>query len=141
MDDEDRRIAAADEVPEDGSLLVTLRDGGAGGHADEVEAVLVRANGSIHAWRNYCPHWTDVRLDKGSGAATRDDELLCRKHGAMFEKDSGRCTVGPCEGATLGRIDVTVEGGAVYLVDEGYEFVRRGPASDGDLSSRGGIGF
>lgn len=135
-DDEGRRIAAIDEVPEEGSLLFTLRSG-----FDEIEAVLVRANGTIHAWRNYCPHWTDVRLDKGSGAATRDDELLCQKHGAMFEKDSGRCTVGPCEGATLGGIDVVVEDGAIYLVDEEYEFVRQGPASDSDLSSRGGLGF
>lgn len=139
--DEDRRIAAADEVPAEGSLLFAVRDGRAGGCADEIEAVLVRSDGSIHAWENYCPHWTDVRLDKGGGVATRDEELLCRKHGAMFEKDSGRCTVGPCEGATLGSIDVAVEDETVYLADERYEFVRRGPGSDGDLSSRGGIGF
>lgn len=68
--DEDRRIAAADEVPTEGSLLFAVRDGHAGGHVDEIEAVLVRSDGSKR-----------------------------------------------------------------------YEFVRRGPGSDGDLSSWSGIGF
>lgn len=134
--DEDRRIAATDDVPAEGSLMFTLRSG-----FDEIEAVLVRSNGTLHAWENSCPHWTDVRLDKGSGAATRGEELLCQKHGAMFEKDSGRCTVGPCEGAMLDPIAVTVEDGAAYLAEEEYELVGLGSASDVDLSSWGGVGF
>lgn len=136
--DESRRIAAAEEVPEDGSLLVTVRSG-----FDEAEVVLVRSNGTIRAWRNYCPHWTDVDLDRGSGATVRNGRIVCRKHGATFEKDSGHCDHGPCAGASLEPVDVAVEGGDVYLTDEEYAFVRRGgtePDVD-ELSSRGRIGF
>jgi nitrite reductase/ring-hydroxylating ferredoxin subunit len=140
--DEDRRIAGVSEVPTDGTLLFTVRDG-----FDREEAILVRLDGEddaadgIHAWKNYCQHWTDVRLDKGSGAAVRDGEVLCQRHAATFEKGSGLCTHGPCEGAYLEDIDVTVHEGAVYLADEDYEFDGLGPSGDHDLSSGGRIGF
>lgn len=134
--DEDRRIAALDDVPEDGTLLFTMRDG-----FDHEEAFLVRLNGEVAAWRNHCQHWTDVRLDKGSGAMVRDDEIVCQKHGATFEKDTGYCDFGPCEGSYLSEVAVTVCDDAVYLVDETYEFEKLGPSGEHDLSSRGRIDF
>ncbi|MBV0923414.1 Rieske 2Fe-2S domain-containing protein [Halomicroarcula limicola] len=134
--DEESRIAAVSEVPEDGSLLFTVRDG-----FDTEEAILVRLTDGVVAFENYCPHWRDIRLDKGSGATMREDELVCEKHGATFEADSGACTFGPCEGAVLAEVEVTVEDGEVYLVDDRYEFEKRGPSGDHDLSSGGRIGF
>ncbi len=134
--DESSRIADLDEVPADGSVLFTVRDG-----FDTEEAILVRLSDGVAALRNYCPHWTDVRLDKGSGATVRDGEVVCEKHGATFEKATGDCTYGPCEGATIEQLDVTVEDGGVYLTDQGYEFEKRGASGDHDLSSRGRIGF
>lgn len=135
--DEDSRIAAVEEVPERGTLLFTMREG-----FDREEAMLTRlSDGTIVAWRNACPHWTDVRLDKGSGASFRDDELICQKHGAAFESDSGLCTHGPCEGAYLDDVDVTVHDGGVYLTEEGYAFDGQGPSADRDLSSRNRIDF
>ncbi|CAI48391.2 probable iron-sulfur protein (2Fe-2S) [Natronomonas pharaonis DSM 2160] len=133
--DDASHIVAVDEVPTDSTLLVTLREG-----FDEKEVVLVRQDDDVVAWRNYCPHWTDVRLDKGSGAEFRDEELVCTRHGAIFEADSGECSHGPCEGAYLEAVDVAVEGGEVYLTDDDYEFDHIGPKSDRDLSS-GRIGF
>jgi nitrite reductase/ring-hydroxylating ferredoxin subunit len=133
--DSESRIADLDEVPDDSPLLFTVRDG-----FDEKEVLLVRLNGEVSAWRNYCPHWTDVRLDKGSGAEFRDGELVCTRHGATFLPDSGECTYGPCEGATLEEVDVAVDDDGVYLAEEDYEFDHLGPKSDRDLSS-GRIGF
>ena len=144
--DADRRIAAVEEVPEDSTLLVTLRpvdpdavddgEGDVGTAADgtrEAEAILTRASGEVRAFRNYCQHWTDVRLDKDDGAFVRNGEVFCQKHGATFEADSGYCNFGPCEGAVLEGVDVAVADGAVYLADDAYEFVRLGPARrDGD---------
>jgi len=144
--DADRRIAAIEEVPDDSTLLVTLRpvdagavDDGEGdvGEADdgtpEAEAIVTRAAGEVRAFRNYCQHWTDVRLDKDDGAFVRDGEVFCQKHGATFEADGGYCNFGPCEGAVLESVGVTVDDDAVYLADDGYEFVRLGPAQrDGD---------
>ncbi|MWG35227.1 Rieske (2Fe-2S) protein [Halomarina oriensis] len=168
--DEDRRIASVSEVPTDSTLLFTIRDG-----VDREEVILVRLGGegdgpasdddadagdAIHAWKNYCQHWTDVRLDKGSGAAVRDvpeangvsganqdaersgaGEILCQRHAATFEKDSGLCTYGPCEGAYLEAVAVTVHEDAVYLDEPEYEFDGLGPSGDHDLSSGGRIDF
>jgi len=134
--DEDSRIAAVEDVPEDGSFLFTMREG-----FDTSEGILVALSDGIVAFENYCPHWRDVRLDKGSGATVREDELVCEKHGATFERDTGTCTFGPCEGAVLSTVDITVENGAVYLTDDRYEFENQGPSGDHDLSSGGRIGF
>jgi nitrite reductase/ring-hydroxylating ferredoxin subunit len=131
----EERIADIEEVPEDSTLLFTVREG-----FDEREVVLVRLNGGIAAWRNFCPHWTDVRLDKGSGAEFRGGELVCTRHGATFEPDSGHCTYGPCEGSYLEEVDIEVRDGGVYLAEDDYEFDHVGPKSDRDLSS-GRIGF
>ncbi|UPV73041.1 Rieske 2Fe-2S domain-containing protein [Halorussus limi] len=135
--DEDSRIADASEVPADSTLLFTVRDG-----LDEREAILTKnGDDEVAAFENYCQHWTDVRLDKGSGATKRDGELVCGKHGALFEADSGCCTYGPCEGAVLEDIGVTIEDGAVYLTDDDYEFVQVGSSMEYDLSSNRSLGF
>jgi nitrite reductase/ring-hydroxylating ferredoxin subunit len=89
----------------------------------------------VRAFRNYCQHWTDVRLDKDDGAFVRNGEVFCQKHGATFEADGGYCNFGPCEGAVLESVGVAVADGAVYLDDDAYEFVRLGPsAGKGDGS-------
>ncbi|WP_232701020.1 Rieske (2Fe-2S) protein [Halobacterium wangiae] len=134
------RIAGVDEVPTDGSLLFTVAEDG-----EEKEAFLVRlSDGTVVGWRNYCMHWTDVKLDTGDGAV-RDGEVICRKHAATFEKDSGVCTHGPCEGAELDPVEVAVEDGDVYLADPDYEFVQTGVEDDdpADLSTSPGarLGF
>lgn len=121
----DPKLAGLDEVPDDSTLLVTLRE-----EAGETEAILVRLNGEVACWKNYCQHWTDVKLDKGSGARVKGGEIWCQKHAATFDPGSGECTFGPCEGAFLDEVEVTVRDGGVYLTDDGYEFVRRGPAED-----------
>jgi nitrite reductase/ring-hydroxylating ferredoxin subunit len=130
---DDRRLADLEEVPDDSTLLVTLDDDG-----EETEAILVRLNGEVACWKNYCQHWTDVRLDKGSGARVKGGEIWCKKHAATFDPASGECTFGPCEGAFLDEVEVRVEDGSVYLTDDDYGFVRRGPAETDD--DGGGLG-
>lgn len=120
--DTERRIAPVEEVPDDSTLLFTVRaDDG-----EEREAILVRRGDEVAAWLNYCQHLTHIKIDKGSGAPMRGDELVCANHGAMFDADSGLCTYGPCEGAYLNALDVSVADGAVHLDDDGYEFVGLG---------------
>jgi nitrite reductase/ring-hydroxylating ferredoxin subunit len=150
------RIATVEEVPADGSLLFRVRPtdgsvdaatdvGGASENAatTEREAILVRLNGQVHAWLNYCKHFTHVTLDKGSGVERRNGELVCTNHGAYFESDTGLCTHGPCEGAYLDAVGVAVRDGDVYLADDDYEFVGRGPTVDDgdDLSSTSNLEF
>lgn len=137
------KITSSETVTEDDTVLFTVED--ADGEA--VEAILVRFAEGVATYRNFCSHWTDVRLDRGAGAPIRNGEIMCRKHGATFETDSGYCNFGPCEGATLDEVKVTETDGAVYLTDENYTFEHLGEApgqaAGRDLSTSPGerLGF
>lgn len=136
----DERIVSVDDVPDDTTVLFTVRET----ETDERrEGILVRSNGSVTGWLNYCQHFTHIPLDKGSGAGVREGEIVCINHGAMFDTDTGQCTYGPCEGAYLEALDVATEEDAVYLTDTEYEFVGVGPAEpdDLDLTSTSNVEF
>lgn len=125
--DEDRRIVAEADVPTDGTLLITLLSRETD---DQREAILTTLDdGAVVGWLNYCQHWTDVRLDTGDGAPMRGGEITCRRHAATFDRANGQCTFGPCEGAFLNEVDVTVADGAVYLTDDDFRFDSLGPAA------------
>ena len=126
-------ITSVDEVPDKGTFVFRVRDGD--GEVDE--AILTRTNGTVNAWINRCQHWTDVRLDDGDGATMRNGEIICEKHGAYFETDTGYCNYGPCEGSRLPRIEVETRDGDVHLVDQDFEFVETGPTETDDESLQG----
>lgn len=134
------RITSLELVPEESTFVFRVRDGDA---AQAREAILVRDGDDVTAWLNYCQHLMHVTLDKGSGATMRDDEILCVNHGAYFDADSGRCTFGPCEGAYLTEVETSVADGAVFLADDGYEFVGVGPleTDEVDRTSRSNVEF
>ena len=128
----DDGIAMPDDMQDDDdvreAILLKL-----GGENDDADAVV--------GWLNYCQHMTHIKLDKGTGAPVRDGEVICVNHGALFAADSGECTYGPCEGAFLNELDVTVADGGVYLADEEFEYVGEGPveSDDDDLSSSSNV--
>ncbi|WP_440765571.1 Rieske (2Fe-2S) protein [Natronorubrum sp. DTA7] len=154
--DVSERITALEEVPTESTLLFRVTDD----EGEEREAILVAsdaADGSpgdcdggshescgaersaerpdgpqLSCWLNYCQHLTHIKIDKGSGAPMRDGELVCANHGAYFDSDSGECTYGPCEGAYLNPLEITVDGGDVYLTDDDYSYVGKGPIDDDD---------
>ncbi|TYL40264.1 (2Fe-2S)-binding protein [Natronococcus pandeyae] len=144
-----QRIASLEEVPRESTFLFRVADE----LGDEREAILV-ANGvesteetasadGVSCWLNYCQHFTHIKLDKGDGAPMREGEVICANHGAYFDADSGECTFGPCEGAYLTELEVTVDDGGIYLVDDEYEFVGTGPVDtdDADLTSTSNVEF
>jgi len=146
----DEHVLALDDVPDGGTAVFRVRvhDGGAVPDVEEGEvdeAFVVRDGDAAYAYVNRCQHWTDVRLDTGDGARTRDGEIICQKHGAYFEGDTGYCNYGPCEGSYLPRVEIDVRDGDVYLVDDGYGFEGVGPLEeDGDDApggTRGGDDF
>ena len=132
------RLASVDAVPVDGTLVFTITD-----RDTTREIILTRLNGTVTAWENHCQHWTDTRLDRGDGALVREGDLVCRRHGATFDRASGECRWGPCEGAYLDSIDLTVENGVVHLDEPGWAVAHRGTDQDDDtdLSSGGAIRF
>jgi len=136
--DDARRIVDVEEIPDEGDVLFTISE--VDGDATR-EGILLTLNDDVVAYENYCQHWTDVRLDSGDGAAFRNGEIVCEKHGAYFETDSGYCNFGPCKGATLEVVDVAVADGGVYLTDDRYAFEHLGPADERTRSSGSRIGF
>lgn len=131
------RITSVDEVPEDGTFVFRVRETGGEGDEDVDEAILARNDGEVHAWINRCQHWTDVRLDDGDGATLRNGEILCEKHGAYFETDTGYCNYGPCEGSRLPSVGTETEDGYVHLDDDGYELVGTGPVDEEESAPQG----
>lgn len=107
------------------------------------EAILLAHESAVGAWLNACQHIPDVPLDRGDGATVRDGEIVCERHGAHYDAGSGACTGGPCGGAPLPPVEITVEDGGVYCSDATYEFVGLGGIEQDptDLSSGGGLGF
>ncbi len=83
------------------------------------EVILVKtpekSGGTVHAYRNSCPH-VGVGLDYGNGRCLIAPDLLqCALHGAVFEVGTGLCIDGPCTGRALERVAIAVVDGRVEL--------------------------
>ena len=92
----------------------------------------------IVAWKNFCMHEPDQRLDRGGdvGAALRDGEVVCPRHGSLFDLETGDCDNGPARNQSLVGVRITVEDGTVYLAEDTLTFEHEGGIDDdGDLST------
>ncbi|GGN08546.1 Rieske (2Fe-2S) protein [Halarchaeum nitratireducens] len=120
-------IASLDDVPELGSYLFTAEDL----FTNEEEVILVRCEDDpgVEAWVNNCPHESQ-RFDRGDGAPMRDGEIICPKHGSLFDRCTGECDNGEAAGTTLPSVDVAVDGETIYLTDDDYTFLHAGPMDD-----------
>lgn len=145
MEDATELVAVAD-LPENGSWLFTASQPS----GLEEEVLVARtdagmlddtdgesddsAEPSVSAWKNFCMHEPDQRLDRGGdvGAAMRDGQVICPRHGSMFDLDSGYCDNGDAAGQTLVEVDVVVDDGIVYLTDDGLTFEHEGSKDDDD---------
>ncbi|RNJ25654.1 Rieske (2Fe-2S) protein [Halosegnis longus] len=133
------RITTTDEVPEQGSFLFTVTES----DGREEEVILIRdSEEEIAAWKNFCQHEIDQRLDRGNGAATRDGGVICPKHGSIFDGSTGYCDNGKAAGSTLAEVAITVNRDDVYLTDDDLTFEHVGGISDDDMpGSSSHLGF
>lgn len=120
-------LTTVETVHDEGSWLFTATD--ANGNDEEV--ILVPCTDGVEAWVNRCTHEAQ-RLDRGFGAAIRDGQVICPKHGSMFDACSGYCDNGEAADTTLVPVDVAVEDGTVHLVDRAYTFSHAGGLDAGD---------
>jgi nitrite reductase/ring-hydroxylating ferredoxin subunit len=118
-------IVEVSAIPTDSTVVFTMEQSET---AETGEAILLRTDETVLAWRNCCQHQRHVRLDDGDGAVIREGEIVCTRHGATFLASEGTCTAGPCAGATLESVAVAVEDGTVVLTDESWTFRSLGPA-------------
>ena len=119
------RLTTVETVRENRSWLFTVRDE----YGADDEVILVSCDDGVEAWVNTCTHEAQ-RLDRGFGAAMRDGEIICPKHGSMFDACSGYCDNGDAAGTTLVSVEIEVEDGEVYLTDDGVEFRHEGGIED-----------
>lgn len=75
---------------------------------------VVRQGARVYAWRNACPHYgtgdREVPLAWRKDAYLDADRssIVCAAHGARFDIATGICTLGPCLGQGLQRVEVEV---------------------------------
>ncbi|MFB6299653.1 MAG: Rieske (2Fe-2S) protein [Halobacteriales archaeon] len=126
------RLTDVDTVRADGSWLFTIRDR----HGNDEEVILVPCDDEdapvVRAWINRCTHEAQRLHREEVGAIIRDGEIVCPKHGSMFDTCSGYCGNGEAAETTLPSIDITIEDGQVYLIDEAADFLHPGGRTDDD---------
>jgi len=106
-----RVICALEEIPEGGCRGFT-----AGGGDWPLRGLLTREDGVVQAFVNRCPHAGHPLNLRPHDFLTPDGALLvCRSHGALFEKSEGLCVAGPCAGRALTRVAIEVSAGYVLL--------------------------
>lgn len=83
---------------------------------ERAEGFVVLWKRKFHAFENVCRH-QPLPLDYGDGGFFSPDGklLLCRNHGAEYDPGTGLCVRGPCQGASLRPLKVTVEDGTVWV--------------------------
>jgi nitrite reductase/ring-hydroxylating ferredoxin subunit len=87
----------------------------------EIEALLINCQGTFFAYTNRCPHagltldWVDNQF------FTVDSRyLMCANHGAVFEPSTGECVWGPCAGASLQKLALSIERGKIFARYPGF---------------------
>jgi nitrite reductase/ring-hydroxylating ferredoxin subunit len=121
------RVTSVEAVADDPPFLCTVEDV----RGDREEVILIPCADGVEAWVNRCLH-EPQRLERGYGASLRDGELVCPRHGSLYDACEGSCDNGPASGTSLIGVDVTVNRGDVFLTDDDYSFEREGGIDDDD---------
>ena len=76
--------------------------------------------GQVFAYENVCRH-IPITLDYGDGRFFNagGTHFVCQTHGATYEPTTGKCTGGPCVGASLKPLRVEVIDGVVWFDEPG----------------------
>lgn len=106
------RLCTFAEIPDGAARGFIAR----GGDGFPLRLVIVRQGDRLYAYHNSCPH-RRLPLDFDDGRFLNRDGslLLCTNHGALFRPADGRCVAGPCVGAALTPVALSVVAGEVYV--------------------------
>ncbi|MDE8652882.1 Rieske (2Fe-2S) protein [Novosphingobium album (ex Liu et al. 2023)] len=103
-------ICAAQDIPNRRAVPFVLARRDGSGTVRPWPIFVLRWGRNVRAYENRCPHQdTNLDWERGEfldGAGTR---IQCGKHGALFDLGSGECVEGPCLGARLAAIDVSID--------------------------------
>jgi nitrite reductase/ring-hydroxylating ferredoxin subunit len=104
------RVCAAAELVNGGlGVKVPVTDS-----AGRTTAFFVRYQDRVHGYLNRCAH-VGVELDwEGSFFTRAGDLIMCARHGATYQPDTGLCVGGPCKNGRLTVLAVEERDGAVF---------------------------
>jgi nitrite reductase/ring-hydroxylating ferredoxin subunit len=81
-----------------------------------VAGLLVNDDGRFHAYVNRCRHMpTPLDFIRDQFVSEDGRYLMCYTHGALYERGTGLCVAGPCEGESLYRLAVCIDQGDVLV--------------------------
>ncbi|HEY7322323.1 MAG TPA: Rieske 2Fe-2S domain-containing protein [Candidatus Binatia bacterium] len=81
-----------------------------------VAGLLVNDGGCFHAYVNRCRHMpTPLDFIRDQFVSEDGRYLMCYTHGALYERGTGLCISGPCEGESLYRLPVRVDQGDILV--------------------------
>jgi len=125
------RITSVADVRPDGYLFTVLD-----ARSEEVEVVLVPCDDPeqppVQAWVNNCTHEQQRLYREDIGVVTRDGGIVCPRHGSVFNSCSGYCDNGEAADTTLLSVEIEINDGDVYLIDDDVRFLHEGPSDDDD---------
>jgi len=109
-------LCRLDEIAEDAGRGFVVGDGAA-----QLALFVVRQGRRAFAYVNACPHlgtpldWGGFE-DDGRFVSAASGNILCATHGAEFRREDGYCLSGPCAGARLQPVEVSLAAdGIVYF--------------------------
>ena len=95
----------------------TIPEGESRGFTVQGQSVfVVRKDLQCYVYRNVCPHqgvqlnWLEHQFLDGE-----NNYIQCSTHGALFERESGLCVQGPCQGASLQAVESEQQNGKLYV--------------------------
>jgi len=109
--DLERVICRLADLEEYGSRAFTVGEGNW-----PLRGFVVRSGKEVRGYVNRCPH-AGHPLDLRPHRFLTPDRamILCSSHGALFEKDAGRCLAGPCSGEQLRAVPLELIGDLVLI--------------------------
>ncbi|RQS46309.1 Rieske (2Fe-2S) protein [Burkholderia sp. Bp8990] len=102
--------------------LWDLSDGEARGFDPDMKGedtvFVVRRGFSAVVWKNECPHLrTPLPWRKDAYLNADRSRIVCAAHGALFDVESGVCTIGPCLNERLTPILFSFTDDGFILID------------------------
>jgi nitrite reductase/ring-hydroxylating ferredoxin subunit len=116
-----KRVAAELDLTRVICRLVDLEESGSraftvGGGDWPLRGFVVRCGHEVRGFVNRCPHAGHPLNLRPHRFLTPDKAMiLCSSHGALFEKDGGRCLAGPCPGTSLRPVPLELIGDLVLI--------------------------
>ena len=109
--DLERVVCRLADLEEYGSRAFTIGSGDW-----PLRGFVVRSGNEVRGYIDRCPHAGYPLALRPHRFLTPDRALiLCSSHGALFEKDAGRCLAGPCAGEQLRPVPLEIIGDVVLI--------------------------